>query len=144
MKTHLFVLLIVLAVLSRFLPHPPNFSPIGALALFAGAFVVERKWALVIPLVALLVSDIFLGLHEMMLFVYLSYALIAGLGIGLKNAGTFKLAGRAVFSSAIFFVVSNFGVWLMSGMYAKTWSGLVQCYVAAIPFIHYTLSANCY
>lgn len=127
------------AVILRLLPHAPNFAPIGALALFGGAYL-NGIFAFVVPLSAMFVSDLFLGFHNTMFFVYGSFILIGLLGLWLKNhksAGNVILASLS--SSVLFFLLTNFGVWLVSGMYQKTASGLMESYFMALPFFRNTL-----
>ncbi|OFZ19933.1 MAG: hypothetical protein A2Z20_07775 [Bdellovibrionales bacterium RBG_16_40_8] len=135
-------LLVGFTVLLRFLPHPPNFSPVLGLALFSGCTFSNRRVAYFLPLSALLISDFFLGFYDGMILVYLSYALTIGLG---ALASRRKLAVGAaagtgvVLSSVVFFMLSNLSVWLYSGMYPKSWAGLVDCYVMGLPFFPNTL-----
>ena len=134
---------ILAAAALRLVPHPPNFTPIGAMALFSGAYVGRRALAFVAPLAALLLSDLVLGFHSGMPFVYASVAAIAALGfIALSRVTLLRLAGAAVASSVLFFAVTNFGTWLLSGMYPMSASGLAACYVAAIPFFQNTLAGD--
>jgi len=137
--------LVALAALARLLPHPPNFVPVAALALFAGALVPDRRLAFLVPLVAMLISDLFLGFHAGMALIYVCMAITVAIGMQLTNRIRFTtVAGAAVVSSVLFFVITNFGVWLTSGMYGHNLSGLLACYVAAIPFYHYTLLGNAF
>ena len=134
---------IVLAAALRLVPHPPNFTPIGAMALFGGAYLGRQWLALAAPLGALLLSDLVLGFHGGMPFVYGSVALIALIGWAVARQKTpLAIAGAALASSVLFFAVTNFGVWLTSGMYPATLSGLAACYVAAIPFFQNTLAGD--
>jgi hypothetical protein len=134
---------IVVAASLRLVPHPPNFTPIGAMALFSGAYLGRRPLAFVAPLGGLLLSDAVLGFYSGMQFQYLSVALIVLIGwFALSRMSVLRLGIAAVASSVLFFAVSNFGVWLVSGMYAKTASGLAACYVAAIPFFQNTLAGD--
>jgi hypothetical protein len=133
------ILIVLIAVVLRFLPHPANIAPIAAMALFGGAYL-NKKYAIILPLVVMLISDYFLGFHKVMPFVYGSF-LIASL-IGMKLRGKVKskrVLGGVLLSSIIFYVVTNFGVWLTSGMYEMNFLGLVRCYVLAIPFFRNTL-----
>jgi hypothetical protein len=150
-NTRYFVLaaLILVATLLRLAPLPANFSPIAAIALFAGAMFAKNRWVgLTVPLVALVLSDLVIGFHATQPFVYGSYALIALLGRGLINN---KDGERPVWSavgvsslaaSAVFFLVSNFGVWVEGILYPRTGSGLVACYLAAVPFFWNTLVSD--
>lgn len=127
--------MIVFAALTRLLPHPPNFTAVAAIALFAGAQIADRRLALLAPLAALFLTDLVLGLHSGMLVVYLCVA--AGVLIGGTlgaRPGLTRLVGASLASSILFFVVTNFSVWAMGGLYDKTLAGLAACYVAAIPF----------
>jgi hypothetical protein len=127
----------------RLVPHPPNFSPIDAMALFSGAYVGRRALAFVAPLAALLLSDLALGFYPGMLFQYLTVALIVLLGsLALSRVTVLRLAGAALASSLLFFAVSNFGVWAVSGMYPQTLAGLSACYLAAIPFFQNTVAGD--
>lgn len=136
--------LIALGVLARFLPHPANFSPIGALALFAG-FYLPRKWALIIPVLAMLVSDFFLGFYEpvVMVSVYFSFILTTFLaGYLQKKQSWGKIAGLSVVSAVLFFVLTNLAVWAFTPWYAKNLIGFNQCFLLALPFFKNTLLGN--
>jgi hypothetical protein len=134
---------IFVAAALRLVPHPPNFTPIGAMALFGGAYFGRRALAFAAPLGALLLSDAILGFHSGMPFVYGSVALIVLIGWAVaKRMTTLTIAGAAVASSILFFAVTNFGTWLTSGMYPQTLSGLAACYAAAIPFFQNTLAGD--
>jgi len=131
---------VLIAAALRLVPHPPNFTPIGAMALFSGAYLADRRLAFAAPLAALLLSDAVLGFHSGMPFVYGSVALIVLIGwLGLKRVTSFRVVGAALASSVLFFVVTNFGTWALSGMYPLTPAGLAACYVAAIPFFQSTV-----
>lgn len=134
---------IAAAAALRLVPHPPNVSPIDAMALFSGAYVGRRALAFAAPLAALLLSDLLLGFYPGMLFQYASVALIVLLGtFALSRITIVRLAAAALVSSVLFFALSNFGVWLVSGMYAQTLAGLGACYVAAIPFFQNTFAGD--
>lgn len=128
--------LIVLAVASRLLPHPPNFAPITGIALFAASKFKDRYLAFLLPLVCLFITDLFLGLSWINLFVYASFAMITYLGIQRKRINLPTVLG----SSVLFFVVSNFGVWLL--YYPKTLAGFVSCFTLAVPFFTNTLAGD--
>jgi hypothetical protein len=135
--------LMLLAVLSRLLPHPPNATAIAALALFGGAHFVERRWAFAMPIAAMLISDLVIGFHEHVWFVYGSFLVITCIGCWLRRHRTaLPIAGATVLSSAIFFLITNFGVWMSGTMYPRTFEGLSACYVAALPFFNYTLAGD--
>ncbi len=137
---------ILLAAISRLLPHPPNFTPIAAMALFGGAGMVNKKFAFIIPLLAMFISDCIIqlisgtGFHNTMFFVYACFALTVWLGFRLRENNT---AGRtillSVISACIFFIVTNLATWWFEGtngapLYTHDLSGLISCFVAAIPF----------
>ena len=140
LKHHLFLIAIVIAAaLSRFIPHPPNITAVGALALFSGAHF-GRKSRFIVPLTALLISDIILGFHTTMPFVYGSFVIAIFLGSFLaKHPGAVRLGMLTLTSSVLFFIITNFGVWYTSTMYAPTMSGLMNAYVMGIPFFRNTI-----
>ncbi len=136
--------IVVALAMFRLLPHLPNVSPVAAMALFGGAYFADKRLAFIVPFLALIFTDFFLGLHDTMLFVYAGFALTVVTGIWLAKRVTFThTAAAAVFASLLFFLLSNFGVWWMSdGRYAPTLEGLAQCYVAALPFLQNSLVGN--
>ncbi len=137
MKTRLFAIIgiVILAVWSRLIPHPWNFTAIGATALFGGAYLQSRTLSLVVPLLALFISDMILGFHPTMVFVYAAFALIVVLGWTLQEKKTvIRLATYSLVTSCVFFLISNFGFWFMESLYSKDAAGLMACYVAGIPF----------
>ena len=143
--------LIFVAALSRLLPHPPNFSPVEAIALFGGAYFASRAWALAVPLLALLVSDLVLG--ALLGDTYASYlggvsfwsvyaciALSTVLGFGLRGkVDGPRLLGYSLAGSVLFFVVTNFAAWFASPFYPQTGAGLMAAFVAGIPFFQWTV-----
>ena len=144
-KARLVALLVAIfaAAAMRLLPHPPNFSPIAAMALFSGAYLPKRALAFVAPFAALLLSDAVLGFYAGMNFVYFSFALTVLIGWAVASRKTPLMIGpAAIASSVLFFVLTNFGMWLFSGFYPLTSTGLVACYVAAIPFFQNTLAGD--
>ncbi|MCK9425435.1 MAG: hypothetical protein M0Q21_05280 [Ignavibacteriaceae bacterium] len=132
--------LILLAAISRLIPHPLNFAPITGMALFASVYFDEKKFAFAVPVLAMFLSDLIIGLHSQMVTVYLSFVLIVGIGFLIKNkksVGTVALA--SVVSSILFFVVTNFGMWALGTLYTKDITGLLLCFTAAIPFFQNTV-----
>ena len=127
-KNVFLVSLIFFAILSRLLPHPPNFTPIAAIALLSSIGFNNRWVVFLIPIVSLFISDLFIGLHATIPFVYISFILIALLGLYVRKINIVSV----LLSSTIFFLVSNFGVWLL--YYPISAEGLVQCYTLALPF----------
>lgn len=133
-------LMILAAAFTRLIPHPPNFTAVGAIALFGGAYFSDKKFAFIVPIAAMLLTDLIIGFHSGMLSVYLSFVLIVGIGIVLsRNIKLKNVLVASLLSSILFFVATNFQVWLQSTLYPKNISGLIACYVAAIPFFHYTV-----
>ena len=134
--------LILLAVVSRWLPHPPNFSPVIGIALLAGARFSSRPLALAVPLVALMISDLVLGWHSTVPYVYLGMAFAVYCGwksLKTTPAVSMKLGLTTTLAAVGFFVLSNLGVWLSQDLYSHDLSGLGACFVAAIPFFPATL-----
>lgn len=137
------IILVALAVASRLLPHPLNFAPITALALFGGAHFRSKAAGLLIPLIAMLVSDFVIGFHSQMATVYGSFVLIYGLGRLLRgHVRPLPVFGASLAGSALFFVITNFGIWAFDGVYPQTGAGLADCFVAAIPFFQNTVAGD--
>jgi hypothetical protein len=137
------VAIIAFLALSRCLPHPPNFTPLAAMSLLSGAFLRDWRLALIIPLGAMLLSDLYLGLHNSMLFVYAAMASIVIFSrYGLRRVSLFRLTSASVLSAVWFFLLTNFGAWLGHETYAPSLNGLMQAYVAGIPFFRNTLLSN--
>lgn len=134
---------ILIAAALRLAPHPPNFTPIGAMALFGGAYFGRRALAFAAPLGALLLSDTVLGFHSGMPYVYGSVALIVLIGWAMaKRITLLSVAAASVAASVLFFLITNFGTWATGELYPPTLSGLAACYVAAIPFFQNTLAGD--
>lgn len=123
-----FASLIVLALITRLLPHPPNFAPITSIALFSGIHFANKRLAMVLPLACMFITDLYIGLHALIPVVYFAFAVISLVGIYLRKLGFFSV----VLSSTLFFIITNFGVWLYG--YPLTLDGFIRCYVMAIPF----------
>lgn len=137
------IAVILLAAAGRLLPHLPNFTPIGALALFGGAHFRERWRAFLVPLAAMALSDAIIGWHWLVPLVYGSFVLAVIIGMWLRDRKTvWTVTGAALASSLLFFTVTNFGVWALGSMYPKTLPGLVAAYVAAIPFFRNTVTGD--
>ncbi|ROL56950.1 hypothetical protein D9V84_05855 [Bacteroidetes/Chlorobi group bacterium Naka2016] len=133
------IALIAIAVLSRFLPHPPNFTPVSAIALLSGFSFSNKFKSFFVPLIAMFLSDIFLGLHSTIWAVYLSLTIFVLFGFILKNKFSFpRLFVFSSIASLIFYLVTNFAVWLTSGLYPQTLAGLIQCYTLGLPFYRTT------
>lgn len=133
--------LTLLTIIIRLLPHAPNFAPLGALALLAGASGDKRKIAL--PLAAVFATDLVLGFYSGFVWVYLSYGLLFFSGYySRKAAGLRQSLALPLTGSVLFFLVSNFGVWASGSLYPATGAGLSQCYAAALPFFRNTLISD--
>jgi hypothetical protein len=127
----------------RLLPHPPNFEPIGALALFGGTHLTNRRWAFIVPLAAMLLSDAVIGFHSELPLVYATFALIVWMGFALRGRSTpLPVVSASLAASTLFFIVTNFGVWAFDGLYPRSLEGLITCYVAAIPFFGNTIAGG--
>lgn len=134
--------LIAAAVVLRLLPHPANFAPVTAIAIFGGA-VLPRKVAILIPLGAMIVSDLIIGFYDIMPVVWGCYLLIALVSsLWLRQLSVRKTVLLTFGASILFFVVTNFAVWVAGDMYAHTWTGLAQCYAMALPFFRNTLLSD--
>ncbi len=160
MKTRTIVVVgaVFLAALTRLMPHPPNFAPITAMALFGASTLAERRLGILTPLLALFVSDMCIevanrmgwmtswGIYSGMWVLYVAYSLIILIGLLLRKHRTAPaIAGATFAGSVVFFIVSNFGVWAFGGLdmngnpYPHTLEGFMACYTAAIPFFKNTL-----
>jgi len=137
--------LVVLCVALRLPPHVSNFSPVAAAALFAG-MMLQRRWlAVAVPLAAMLLSDAVLGGYgwPMMAVVYAALALPAVIGMLARGRRVWPAAiGGALASSLIFYTMTNFAVWALTGLYSADAKGLLECYVAALPFLKYTVAGD--
>jgi hypothetical protein len=132
------IALLIIGIIFRFIPHLANFTPILAIALFGGVYL-NKKHAVVIPLALMILTDIFLGLHNTIVFTWGSILLISALGMLIrKRKSVENITLSALSSAVVFFVITNFGVWLM-GWYPRTLNGLISCYTLAIPFFRTTI-----
>lgn len=136
--------LIIIGILFRFIPHAANFTPVAAIAIFAGVYL-NKKQALVVPLLLMVISDIFLGMHNVVAFTWGSFILVTLLGFWARNHKTFLgIVSASVVSSVLFYVITNFGVWAM-GWYPQTAKGLLDCYILGLPFLRiFTVSTLLY
>jgi hypothetical protein len=141
----MFVLsLILVGILLRFMPHPANFTPVAAIALFSGAYL-KRRYAIFVPLILMVLSDVFIGMHNVLVFTWGCFVLSALLGRSLyKHIGILSVAGISILSSLVFYIVTNFGVWAM-GWYPQNLKGLIDSYILALPFLRdFTISTLIY
>src|SRR2546421_575777 len=142
-RTLLALAMIALAGALRIAPHPWNFTPVGAMALFSGAELKDRRLAFLCPLVALFAGDLFVGFHRLIPIVYSSFLLSVLIGRFLQNRRTVLRIGAAtLLGSAQFFLLTNFAVWWLLNSYPKTASGLAACYLAGLPFFWNTLAGD--
>lgn len=133
--------LVTLGLVSRLLPHPANFAPIAAIAIFGGLYLPKRL-AIILPMLAMFVSDIFIGFYtwQIMAAVYGSFAIVGLIGLLVrKNKKAATVIGGTILGSVLFFLITNFAVWAFGAMYTHTFAGLMQCYTMAIPFFKNTL-----
>lgn len=136
--------LLVFGIGWRLIPHLPNFAPIGAIAITAGMIFKWRK-ATMIPLISIIVSDLVIGLYQGFLWTWLSVAIIPIAGLMARSLPIiWRIPIGALSASLIFFVISNFGVWVSSGMYSHTLVGLAECYTMALPFLRNTIISDLY
>src|SRR5437588_4263547 len=139
--------MVIVAAALRIAPHPWNFTPVGAMALFSGAVIKDRRLAFAFPVLALLAGDLFVGFYKpgLMVMVYASFLLSVLIGRSLENRRAFlRIAGATVLGSLQFFLVTNFAVWWLLNSYPKTASGLAACYLAGIPFFWNTLTGDAF
>lgn len=133
------IAIIFLGVIFRLMPHPANVAPITAIALFGGVYL-DKKYALVLPLIAMVISDAFLGFYPGLFTVYLSFALIGGIGLYIRNHKSVKtVILGSLGSSVLFFLITNFNWWYIDALYPKTMQGLMMSYINALPFFRNTI-----
>src|SRR6266850_7640183 len=130
----------------RLAPHPMNFAPIGALALFGGAYFSGKREALAIPLLSLILGDVFTGFHQLLPVIYASFLVSVAIGFWLRRKRSAPRIGAATLAGAIqFFLVTNFALWASSiGSFPKTAGGLAACYVAGLPLFWNTLAGDAF
>ncbi len=139
-KAYFFVVCLVLVLsFSRIIPHPYNFSPMLAVGIFLGFYFRQFFLSSFIAVSSMFLGDLYLGFHDTMFFTYISLAVAVGLGLLIKNFKFLEILFAGLASSVCFFVITNFGAFLTLEMYEKSFSGLLQSYVMAIPFFHNTL-----
>ena len=136
-KFYVVFTMILAAAMMRLIPHWPNFTPIAAIALFGGTFLKRKELAFLVPVAAMLISDLIIGFHATMLPVYLSFIAIVALGLVLQRRLTVvNTLSASLVASLVFYIVTNFASWT-SGMmpYTMDAAGLIQCYIAGLPFL---------
>ncbi len=145
-RTILIMGIVFVAAALRIAPHPMNFAPIGALALFGGAYFSSKRAALIVPLLSLVAGDIFVGFHVLVPYVYASFLVSVAIGFWLRENKSAPRIGIATVAGAIqFYLVTNFAVWAASiGNYPKSAGGLAACYIAGIPLFWNTLAGDAF
>ena len=134
------ICLILILSFSRLIPHPWNLTPVLATGIFAGFYFTQFYWSLFIVILSMFIGDLFLGFHSLMFFIYVALAIAVFIGLRIKHFKFTEILYSGLASSVCFFIITNFGAWLTHGeMYAKSFSGLMQSYVMAIPFFQNTL-----
>src|ERR1700674_1810842 len=138
--------IVVVAAALRVVPHPMNFAPIGALALFGGAYFSSKRAAIAVPLLSLVAGDIVTGFHRLIPYVYASFLVSVAIGFWLRRKKSATRIGSATLAGAIpFFLITNFALWASSiGSYPKNLGGLVACYIAALPLFWNTLAGDAF
>lgn len=131
-KGIIFITLIL--VLSRIIPHPPNFTPILAGIIFLPFIKKDLAFSIIAPLAAMLISDLIIGMHSLMLWTYAPIIFLSCLTYYFNQDSILRIGTLAVVSPMVFFLVSNFGVWISGSSYTEDMSGLIECYFNAIPF----------
>ena len=143
LRTAVILAMIALSAVLRIVPHPWNLTPVGAMALFSGAVVCDRRLAFLFPLLALFVGDLFVGLHVLIPIVYASFLINVALGLWLRDRRTTpRIAALALLGSIQFFLITNFGVWAFLGSFPRTIAGLITCYIAGLPLFWNTLAGD--
>lgn len=138
--------IVLAAAALRIIPHPLNFAPIGALALFGGAYFSSRRAAVAVPLLSLMAGDFVTGFHRLIPYVYASFLVSVAIGFWLRRRKFASRIGAATVAGAIqFFLITNFAVWALSiGNYAKNLGGLAECYLAGLPLLWNTLAGDAF
>jgi hypothetical protein len=143
MKTGIAAVLVLLAAALRILPHPWNFTPIGAMALFSGSVFRERWLRFTFALLPLFAGDALVGFHKLMLVVYLSFVVSVGIGMWIgEDLKLVRIAGGTLLGATQFFLVTNFAAWATFTTYPKTVAGLIACYAAGVPFYWNSLAGD--
>ena len=139
-----YYLLILIGFLTRFLPHPANFTAIGAIALFSGYYLKDKRLAVAVPLLAMFLSDLIIGLYQWQLLasIYLSFAAVVFLGIIIKRRKWFFALPASLLGTAIFFLITNLAVWQFTSWYQHNFAGLIACYTAGLPFLKNGLAGD--
>ena len=134
-----FLLIVVTSFSNVLLSNIPNFSPVASVALFSGFYLSNKKIALLVPIICMLISDYFIGFHSLMWAVYLSFSVTVVIGFLMKKANGKLIFLNSIFSAVLFFIITNFAVWASGSFYSKDFTGLLTCFSMGIPFLKNTL-----
>ena len=142
-KTSTVLVLIVILAFSRLIPHPPNFTPLLGMAVFAGARLDNRLFATLAPLTAMFLSDLIIGLHSGMSVIYFAILVNVFFGFYLKDRfGPLQIGGTLISGALLFFLITNFAVWYGNNFYSNDFAGLITCYTMGLPFFQNTLISS--
>ena len=139
------VVLVMLGVVGRVLPHAPTFTPLAATALFAGYYISRRSVAIAVPLLGMALSDAIIGTYDwrIMASVYLSLLVPIALRTMIRvKPGGGRIMASALVSSLAFYAITNFAVWYFGIWYTRDFAGFIRCYAAGLPFLKYTIAGN--
>ena len=137
------LLLIAVLAFSRLIPHPPNFTPLLGMAIFAGARLDNKLFAILAPLTAMFLSDLIIGLHSGMGVIYFAILVNVFFGFYLKERfGPLLIGGTLISGALLFFLITNFAVWYGSNFYSNDFTGLITCYKMGLPFFQNTLISS--
>jgi hypothetical protein len=160
LRTILIFAMIVLAAALRLAPHPWNFTPVGAIALFSGAMVRDRRLAFLVPVLVMFATDLIIGFNKLSPLVYASFLLSVLIGRAVVGArfsasqsqpepsarsrkrAVPRIAGAIFLGALQFFLITNFGVWAFLDSYPRTGTGLAACYIAGLPLFWNTLAGD--
>ena len=134
--------LVLILFFARLIPHPWNFTPLLATSILAGFYFRQFFLSLFIIIFSMFLGDLYLGFHSTMFFTYISLAIAVTTGLLIKHFKFIEILFSGFISSVCFFVITNFGAWLVLDMYEKNFAGLIKSYVLAIPFFHSTLTST--
>jgi hypothetical protein len=140
----IYIILITLGITTRLLPHLPNFTSLGAIAIYSGFYLKNKKISLLIPLAIIFLTDLRIGTYQwqLMLFVYISYLIIGSIGILSKKLKWYIVAPLSIVGSLIFFIITNWSFWQFTLFYPHTLAGLTATYLAGLPFLKNTLTSD--
>ena len=143
LRTILILAMMALAAALRLAPHPWNFTPVGAIAVFSGAMVRDRRVAFLFPVLVMLATDLIIGFNKLSPLVYASFLLSVLIGRFLNQKRNLPRIGGATLLGALqFFLITNFGVWAFLNSYPRTGAGLAACYLAGVPLFWNTLAGD--